>query len=41
MSCAPDHETAAFLLDAAFVLRKMNAELNRHAPQERYFAASA
>jgi hypothetical protein len=41
MSCAPDHETAAFLLDAAFVLRKMNTELNRHAPQERYFAASA
>jgi hypothetical protein len=41
MSNAPDHQTAAILLDAAFVLRKMNADLNRHAPQDRYFAECA
>ncbi|PZM16892.1 hypothetical protein [Rhizobium tubonense] len=41
MSSAPDHETAAILLDAAFVLRKMNTDLNKHAPEERYFAKSA
>jgi hypothetical protein len=41
MSSAPDHQTAAILLDAAFVLRKMNADLNKHVPQERYFAECA